>query len=209
MYFKRFAQLFVIFLIAVAIFSLILEAHFAHFWLRFILGTVLAYLVLTLPLVLLTVLKARKKATAVGESQREGELAKILTQLPGYLALSSQSADGKISTTIMSFIQAEQKENVFYMVSERTANKVQNLKAQNQISFTTWFDDLGSGSRLSSNHASAVILEGKAAEECISKETKILALHENAANMSVIELTIHSALYENFKDGLKVLDFAK
>ncbi|MCL2113025.1 pyridoxamine 5'-phosphate oxidase family protein [Lactococcus protaetiae] len=209
MYFKRFAQLFVIFLIAVGIFSMILEGNFGTFWLRFILGLIVAYAVLTLPLVILTIAKANKKANIVGTKRTEGELAEILQKLPGYIALSVQSGDGKTATTIMSFVQSQHLENVLYMVSDKTARKVAVMKHQSAVSFTTWFDTLESGGRLSSNQAIAEIIEGDSAATVIKDEPNILSLHENAVNMSIIKLTIQSALYENFKDGLKVLDFEK
>ena len=62
MYLKRFIQLFVVFLISLAVFALILEMNFGNYWLRFVLGLIIAYVFLTLPLVLLTIFKTNKKA---------------------------------------------------------------------------------------------------------------------------------------------------
>lgn len=55
MYLKRFVQLFVIFFVSLVIFALILEMNFGNFWLRFALGLLVAYIFLTLPLVLLII----------------------------------------------------------------------------------------------------------------------------------------------------------
>ncbi len=48
MYLKRFIQLFVVFLISLAVFALILEMNFGNYWLRFVLGLIVAYVFLTL-----------------------------------------------------------------------------------------------------------------------------------------------------------------
>ena len=209
MYFKRFAQLFIIFLSAILIFSLILELHFGNFWLRFSLGFIVAYVVLTLPLVVLTVAKANKKAKTVGTAGNKGELALLLENLPGYLALSVLDGEGKSATTIMSFVQSQQKENIFYMVSDKSVTKVKDLKENGTVSFTTWFDQLNDGSRLSSNRAVAEVIEGDEAATLVTLEPAIASLHENAGNMSIIKLTVQSALYENFKDGFEILSFEK
>lgn len=209
MYFKRFAQLFIIFLIALAAFTVILETNFGNFWLRFFLGVLVAYIVLTLPLVLLTIAKANKKANAVGVASPKSEFSLILKDFPGYLALSVSSGQGKSSTTIMSFIQAQNAENQLYMVAEKTTTKVQNLKQNSVVSFTTWFDNLEKGGRLSSNRVTAEILEDVEAKAIVKIEPLILSLHENAGNMSIIRLNIHSALYENFKGQLTVINFEK
>ncbi len=66
MYLKRFVQLFVIFFVSLVIFALILEMNFGNFWLRFALGLLVAYIFLTLPLVLLTIFKSNRKAKVVG-----------------------------------------------------------------------------------------------------------------------------------------------
>lgn len=42
MYLKRFIQLFVVFLISLAVFALILEMNFGNYWLRFVLGLIIA-----------------------------------------------------------------------------------------------------------------------------------------------------------------------
>lgn len=112
MYLKRFIQLFVVFLISLAVFALILEMNFGNYWLRFVLGLIIAYVFLTLPLVLLTIFKTNKKANVVGTNAVENELAYLLKDFPGYLALSVTDENSKSSTTIMSFIQA-QKRKIF------------------------------------------------------------------------------------------------
>lgn len=112
MYLKRFIQLFVVFLISLAVFALILEMNFGNYWLRFVLGLIIAYVFLTFPLVLLTIFKTNKKANVVGTNAVENELAYLLKDFPGYLALSVTDENSKSSTTIMSFIQA-QKRKIF------------------------------------------------------------------------------------------------
>src|SRR5215469_7330521 len=102
MYFKRFAQLFAIFMIASAVLALIFATNFTGNWvLTWFVATVVAYALLTLPLVVLTLGKAKKKADNVGTQASSGELARILSGLPGYIALSTGA-----STTIMSYIQS-------------------------------------------------------------------------------------------------------
>lgn len=209
MYLKRFVQLFVIFFVSLVIFALILEMNFGNFWLRFALGLLVAYIFLTLPLVLLTIFKSNRKAKVVGTNALENELAYLLKDFPGYLALSVTDESLKSSTTIMSFIQAQKNENVLYMVSDKKASKIYDLKKNPLVSFTTWFDSLENGGRLSSNRVKSEVLEGEAAQKLIKEEPLIVSLHENAENMSIIRLTIESVLYENFKGQMKVIEFEK
>lgn len=209
MYLKRFIQLFVVFLISLAVFALILEMNFGNYWLRFVLGLIVAYVFLTLPLVLLTIIKSNKKANVVGTNAVENELAYLLKDFPGYLALSVTDENSKSSTTLMSFIQAQKTENVFYMVADKKASKISDIKRNSQVSFTTWFDKLEKGGRLSSNRVHAEVLEDADAREIVKKESLIRSLHENAENMSIIALRIESVLYENFKGQTKVINFEK
>ncbi|PCS17500.1 hypothetical protein RU92_GL002533 [Lactococcus cremoris subsp. tructae] len=198
-----------IFFVSLVIFALILEMNFGNFWLRFALGLLVAYIFLTLPLVLLTIFKSNRKAKVVGTNALENELAYLLKDFPGYLALSVTDESLKSSTTIMSFIQAQKNENVLYMVSDKKASKIYDLKKNPLVSFTTWFDSLENGGRLSSNRVKSEVLEGEAAQKLIKEEPLILSLHENAENMSIIRLTIESVLYENFKGQMKVIEFEK
>ncbi|MEG1487226.1 pyridoxamine 5'-phosphate oxidase family protein [Lactococcus sp.] len=209
MYLKRFVQLFVIFFVSLVIFALILERNFGNFWLRFALGLLVAYIFLTLPLVLLTIFKSNRKAKVVGTNASKNELAYLLKDFPGYLALSVTDESLKSSTTIMSFIQAQKNENVLYMVSDKKASKIYDLKKNPLVSFTTWFDSLENGGRLSSNRVKSEVLEGEAAQKLIKEEPLIVSLHENAEKMSIIRLTIESVLYENFKGQMKVIEFEK
>lgn len=209
MYLKRFVQLFVIFFVSLVIFALILEMNFGNFWLRFALGLLVAYIFLTLPLVLLTIFKSNRKAKVVGTNASTNELAYLLKGFPGYLALSVTDESLKSSTTIMSFIQAQKNENVLYMVSDKKASKIYDLKKNPLVSFTTWFDSLENGGRLSSNRVKSEVIEGEATQKLIKEEPLIVSLHENAENMSIIRLTIESVLYENFKGQMKVIEFEK
>ncbi|AGV74058.1 hypothetical protein [Lactococcus cremoris] len=209
MYLKRFVQLFVIFFVSLVIFALILEMNFGNFWLRFALGLLVAYIFLTLPLVLLTIFKSNRKAKVVGTNALENELAYLLKDFPGYLALSVTDESLKSSTTIMSFIQAQKNENVLYMVSDKKASKIYDLKKNPLVSFTTWFNSLENGGRLSSNRVKSEVIEGEATQKLIKEEPLIVSLHENAENMSIIRLTIESVLYENFKGQMKVIEFEK
>lgn len=70
-------------------------------------GLLVAYIFLTLPLVLLTIFKSNRKAKVVGTNASTNELAYLLKGFPGYLALSVTDESLKSSTTIMSFIQAQ------------------------------------------------------------------------------------------------------
>ncbi|MEY8443791.1 MULTISPECIES: pyridoxamine 5'-phosphate oxidase family protein [Lactococcus] len=208
MYFKRFAQLFFIYLFAALVLVAIVSSDFLqNKSLTFAFALLVSYAVLTLPLVLLTVLKSNKKATTVGSQGEGGEVRRILGLLPGYLALSCQTSEGRQATTIMSFVQSVHEENVWYMVADKKAHKVQDIKENPQVAFTTWFDSLEKGERLSSNQVHAEIIQGVAAKELVKHESNILNLHENAPNMAIIKLSIHSLLHENFKEGAQIIDF--
>ena len=95
------------------------------------------------------------------------------------------------------------------MVADKKASKISDIKRNSQVSFTTWFDKLEKGGRLTSNRVHAEILEKAKAQEIVKKEELILSLHENAENMSIIALRIESVLYENFKGQTKVINFEK
>ena len=208
MYFKRFLQLFLIYVLAALVLVGIVSTNFLQNKnLTFILALLISYAVLTLPLVLLTVLKTNKKATSVGAQDQGGEVRRILALLPGYLALSCSTKEGKSATTIMSFIQSVHEENVFYMVADKHARKVQSIKENPEVSFTTWFDGLEKGERLSSNNVYAEVLEETAAKESVKQEPNLLKVHENAANMAIIKLTVRSLVHENFKEGSRIIEF--
>ncbi|MGL4482878.1 MAG: pyridoxamine 5'-phosphate oxidase family protein, partial [Lactococcus garvieae] len=75
MYFKRFLQLFLIYVLAALVLVGIVSTNFLQNKnLTFILALLISYAVLTLPLVLLTVLKTNKKATSVGAQGQGGEV---------------------------------------------------------------------------------------------------------------------------------------
>lgn len=208
MYFKRFLQLFLIYILAALVLTGIVSTNFLqNKSLTFVLAVLVSYTVLTLPLVLLTVLKTNKKATSVGAQGQGGKVRQVLSGLPGYLILSCQTKDGMQETTIMSFIQSVYEENVFYMVADKHASKVQNIKVRPRVSFTTWFDSLEKGERLSSNQVDAEILEGLSAKEVVKHEPNLLKLHENATNMAIIKLKIHSLVHESFRDGAEIIEF--
>ena len=138
MYFKRFLQLFLIYVLAALVLVNIVSTNFLqNKSLTFLLGLLISYVVLTLPLVFLTLLKTKKKATSVGAQGKGGEVRRILAFLPGYIALSCPTKEGQSATTIMSFIQSVHQENVFYMVAEKHARKVQSIKENPAVSFTT------------------------------------------------------------------------
>lgn len=208
MYFKRFLQLFLIYILAALVLTGIVSTNFLqNKSLTFVLAVLVSYAVLTLPLVLLTVLKTNKKATSVGAQGQGGKVRQVLSGLPGYLILSCQTKDGMQETTIMSFIQSVHEENVFYMVADKHASKVQNIKVRPRISFTTWFDSLEKGERLSSNQVDTEVLEGLSAKEVVKHEPNLLKLHENATNMAIIKLKIHSLVHESFRDGAEIIEF--
>lgn len=208
MYLKRFIQLFIIFAIALIVFTPLYAVNFLGNKIASFIGAmIIAYIVLTIPLVILTIVKARQKANIVGTQSETGELARLLKDVPGYIAFTCQNAAHQTSTTIMSFTQSVKSDNVFYMVSDKETNKVSDLQENSDVSFTSWFSDLENGARISSNRAKAEVFTGDKNKALIEAEPNILNVHENAANMAIIKMTIDSVLYENFKDGLKVLEF--
>lgn len=209
MYFKRFAQLFLIFFLAILIFLAVFETNFTgNVGITFIFATIIAYIFLTLPLVFLTLAKSKKKESIVGTQNEHGDFSRYLQEVPGYVALSTQNSKGITSTTLMSFTQSKRHENILYMVTDRNARKVQEMKTHPQVSFTSWLNNLENGARLSSNQVHVELFEEiKENKKLIEAEPHILALHENAAHMTIIQLTCDSILYENFKEGSKILDF--
>ena len=78
----------------------------------------------------------------------------------------------------MSFIQAQKTENIFYMVADKKASKISDIKRNSQVSFTTWFDKLEKGGRLTSNRVHAEILE-----EDTEKHMLLVELVRNASGL--------------------------
>ena len=70
----------------------------------------------------------------------------------------------------MSFIQAQKTENIFYMVADKKSHNDGDIKRNSQVSFTTWFDKLEKGGRLTSNRVHAEILEEAKAQEIVKKK---------------------------------------
>jgi hypothetical protein len=201
MYLKRFIQLLVVFIISSILWVWLYQSNFLGNQLAsFIVAMAIGYGLLVLPLVVLTLMKGRRKAESVGSYGEAGRLTKILNELPGYIVFTWQDEHANPATAIMSFVQSSRSENVFYMVTEPQSTKAHDLlRYQQQVSFTTWFNELSQGMRISSNKARVQTLQNEKAQLLVETEPNILNLHENAANMMILKMTVDSVLYEDFK----------
>ncbi|MBS9334730.1 pyridoxamine 5'-phosphate oxidase family protein [Fructobacillus sp. M1-13] len=208
MYPKRFIQLFIIFFVTVTLSFLLLNALQIHnLFLQIALVTVVGYLILVLPLTVLTVLKQKKKFAKSGNGQA-GPLQEALSKLPNMVSLATKGADGAVANTLIAFKPSLQEENVWYLVSDPKTKKVQDIKENERVALTTWFGP--ATLRLHSNQVVANTFEGVKAVELIHENPEILELNENAGNLTVIQLRFSSIVMESAKGPARILsDWSK
>jgi len=209
MYAKRFIQLFIIFLLTI-FFSMMFVFYFKieGYLAQSLVLSLVGYIVLVIPLTILTVLKQRKKFNHdSGSGKSNNVFQSSLNDLDNIITLSTISPNNISSSSIITFKQSNADENVFYCVTGKETTRVKNIKANNAVSITTWFNKK-TGSRISSNAVVAVIIEEQAISHEIIQHPEIKSLSDDFSNNVIIKLTIHSALVESFQSNPIVVDFA-
>lgn len=167
----------------------------------------IGFTILIIPLVIMTVQKNQRKSKNVGGAG-DSQMADLLKDVGGFLALSWINSKGTTSTTIVSIIQSTIDENVFYVVSDKATEKVKDLSGKiTKVSYTSWFNGEASGARISSNNAELEVITGSEAKKLIADQPQILNLNPGAANMAILKITNDSVLYEDFKGQRNSIDF--
>ncbi|MCP0886527.1 pyridoxamine 5'-phosphate oxidase family protein [Ligilactobacillus sp. WILCCON 0076] len=208
MYTKRFIQLFIMFLLTI-FFSMSFVYYFniKGYLAQSLILSFVGYIILVIPLTILTLLKQRKKfshGTKSGES--DNVFQNSLKILDNIITLSTTSLDNVSSTSIITFKQSNSDENIFYCVTKKETVRVKNIQSNNAVSITTWFDDK-TGSRISSNSVNAIIIEGQAINNETIQHPEIKTLSDDFSNNVIIKLTIRSVLVESFQSSPVVVDF--
>ncbi|OQJ79015.1 MFS transporter permease [Leuconostoc pseudomesenteroides] len=201
MYAKRFIQLFIIFLITI-FFSMIFVVYFniKGYLAQSLVLSLVGYVILVIPLTILTLLKQRKKFShdsGIGKSNNIFQNS--LNVLDNIINIANSS--------IITFKQSNSEENVFYCVTKKDSTRVKNIRFNNKVSIATWFDKQ-TGYRMSSNSVVAEIIENKAMNDEVIQHPEIKKLSDDFSNNVIIKLKINSALVESFQSSPVVVDFA-
>ncbi|MFT8825618.1 MAG: pyridoxamine 5'-phosphate oxidase family protein [Liquorilactobacillus mali] len=208
MYAKRFIQLFLIFLLTIFI-SMFFVSYFGirgYFAQSFVLSLV-GYIILVIPLTILTILKQHKKFNVEKSTENNSEFRNILNKLDNIIVLSTISQNETISSSIITFKQSKTEDNTLYIMTDSKTNRVRNIRQNGIASLTTWFDEK-TGMRISSNNIDSEIIEGNEMLTEIAAHPEIKDLSEDFNNNVVIKLTIHSALIESFQSNPTVKNFS-
>lgn len=116
------------------------------------------------------------------------------------LALAT-SVDGQPSIRVVGFGQDAKQPNRFYIVSKPTATKIEELKQNEQVAFTT-LPGAG-GKRMSSNQAVAKISDKQWSdiEPLFADNPGWHAGHPAPETETIIELTFESVLLDSFVEA--------
>ncbi|KRL00503.1 pyridoxamine 5'-phosphate oxidase family protein [Liquorilactobacillus capillatus] len=207
MYVKRFVQLFLIFLLTIFMSMLFISLFgIRGYFMQSVVLTLVGYIILVIPLTILTILKQRKKFNVEGTNENNSEFKNVLSKLDNIIILSTLSSNNVISSSIITFKQSRAKENVFYIMSDSKANRVRNIEQNGTASLATWFDEK-KGIRISSNKINAEIVEDAKKSAEIAAHPEIKELSDDLKNNTLIRLTIKSVLIESFQTKPLVITF--
>lgn len=206
MYLKRFVELFVVFFMTVLLSELLaVVLGVTQFWSHLFLVALVGYVILTIPLTILTVIKNRRKFVTDNQSTKNPLLKEAYGSLPNMVALATEHGDGTIDNTLIAFKPSSTNDNVWYLVTDRQTTKAIDIQQHSVCAVTTWYAK--SGLRLHSNQVSAMLLMDDLAQKEISQHPEILSLSENARNQAIIKLTFSSIVVESFQKSAEVLSF--
>lgn len=209
MYVKRFVELFVVYAISLVVAIAVFVGGFdlGKQWLTLSLALLAGYVVLVLPLTLLTLKKMTTREQASGAQTGSSRLNQTLSQVPPYLALATVTPSGQVMNSIVTYAQAADKENVLYVVTDPQSQRVANIVAHAQVAVTTWFVEK-SGLRMSSCQAEATVTVGQEAIAALLKEAPVIKkLDPHWQNKAVITIKLTAALVESFKSQPEAINF--
>ncbi|MFT8669244.1 pyridoxamine 5'-phosphate oxidase family protein [Liquorilactobacillus hordei] len=208
MYAKRFIQLFLIFLLTIFIAMLVVSyLDIKGYFVQSLALSVVGYIILVIPLTLLTILKQRKKFSKNGNSKSNSEFNNALSKLDNIIVLSTVSENNRVTSSVITFKQSRTEDNIFYIMTDSKTNRVRNIIQNKAAAITTWFDRK-TGIRISSNNIKPEIIEGNEMLTEMAIHPEIKELSEDLKNNVIIKLTIHSALIESFQSSPLVVTFS-
>ena len=208
MYAKRFIQLFLIFLLTIFIAMLVVSyLDIKGYFVQSLALSVVGYIILVIPLTLLTILKQRKKFSKNGNSKSNSEFNNALSKLDNIIVLSTVSENNRVTSSVITFKQSRTEDNIFYIMTDSKTNRVRNIIQNGAAAITTWFDRK-TGIRISSNNIKPEIIEGNEMLTEMAIHPEIKELSEDLKNNVIIKLTIHSALIESFQSSPLVVTFS-
>lgn len=208
MYAKRFIQLFLIFLLTIFIAMLVVSyVGIKGYFAQSLALSVVGYIILVIPLTILTVLKQRKKFNKDGNSKSNSEFNNALSKLDNIIVLSTVSENNRVTSSVITFKQSRTEDNIFYIMTDSKTNRVRNIIQNKAAAITTWFDGK-TGIRISSNNIKPEIIEGNEMLTEMAIHPEIKELSEDLKNNVIIKLTIHSALIESFQSSPLVVTFS-
>lgn len=200
MYAKRFIQLFFIFLITMFVSTYIVDiSGVNNYFYKSLLATIVGYIILTVPLTILTILKQKRQFKSVTVLKNSNPFQKALQNLDNILILSTADAAGKIASNIITFKQSHTATNVFYVVSDVTSQRVKNIRDSQSVAIATWFDKK-TGTRLTSNEIDVNMVTSDQLQQTLTKHSEIRELSDTFKNKAVIQLTLRSVKVESFRD---------
>lgn len=208
MYAKRFIQLFLIFLLTIFIAMLVVSyLDIKGYFVQSLALSVVGYIILVIPLTILTVLKQRKKFSKDGNSKSNSEFNNALSKLDNIIVLSTVSENNRVTSSVITFKQSRTEDNIFYIMTDSKTNRVRNIIQNKAAAITTWFDGK-TGIRISSNNIKPKIIEGNEMLTEMAIHPEIKELSEDLKNNVIIKLTIHSAVIESFQSSPLVVTFS-
>lgn len=208
MYLKRFIELFIAYAISFLLAILVIgyPFNFQHLT-SIILGIIVGYLVLIVPLTFLTIKKLTTRKNASGVNSNENKFSKVLNSLPAFIYLATKNTDGIISNSIITYAQSSEKENVFYVVTSATTERAKNISKNSQVAIASLFDQK-TGLRFSSNQATAKsVTDSEQVEKLANDIPQIKQLDENLHDKAIIMITINSAIIESFRNRPEIINF--
>lgn len=165
MYLKRFVQLFVVFFVTIILSEWLASIlKFNSLGIRIIFVTIIGYLLLTIPLTILTILKNQRKFGKDNSSSTQmTHFRQLLQNGSNLIALATVNQAGQLATSVITFKESHNNDNVLYLVSDWQSTRVKNLQSNSTAAFTTWYDDK-TGQRISSNQLTIEVLTEQEAE---------------------------------------------
>lgn len=208
MYLKRFVELLIAYAISflIAIIAIGYPLNFSHLGL-IILGIIIGYLILVIPLTFLTIKKLTTRKKASGVNGNESKFSMVLNSLPGFIYLATKNSAGIISNSIITYAQSSEQENIFYVVTPATTERAMNIAKNPQVAIASLFDQK-TGLRFSSNQATAkAITNPDQVAKLATEIPQIKQLDENLHGKAIIIITIKSAIIESFRDRPEAINF--
>lgn len=203
MYAKRFIQLFFIFLITMFVVDI---SGVNNYFYKSLLATIIGYVILTIPLTILTILKQKRRFNAATGLTDKSAFQDALQNLDNILILSTVDASGEIASNIVTFKQSHTDANILYIVSDVTSQRVGNIRDNQSVAIATWFDKK-TGNRLTSNQIDVDLIVSNQLQQMLREHSEIRELSDTFKNKVVIQLRIKSVRVESFRDQLVDITF--